>query len=524
MQTRRVGIFGWGLVAPRSPNLEAFARNLESAESWLTPFTGFGPSNFLVGQPEFSFSDYQGWIEERFPPNRYSQLVNKMDWPTLYALGAFIQALGCNPGLEAELTRLGLEAHVYVGCGLGNIPTLYEQSLALHRAQVRWDAFWACLCRNRSLAEHLELPETERRSVEGVPAEPETVPVEDRPIAQEAWNRYWAGRSEQLARYLQELHDIEAMDVEGDPEAGKMRVMKEKRRQLARLAERWSCPDPPWAQVSANVIWNIHNTPAAQISMIGQITGPSFAPVGACSTFGLALKLGMGAIRRGEAQAVVIGATDPPPHPLVVGAFYTGRVLASDHQVSKPLSGLRGTHVGGGSVIWILGDYEHMTGLGFTPVGMEPLAVALSSDADHIITPSREGPTKAIRKALEEADVAAGEIATWDLHATATPGDFQEVATLKGVIPQPVLVTARKGTFGHGMSAGGGWELTAQYLGYERGHLYPTPLQEGELHPAIAGLHEHFVFDRPCPAPRGPAGKLSSGIGGINACVISRPW
>ena len=38
----RVGVFGWGIVAPKSPNIEAFARNLEKSESWLTPFDGFG--------------------------------------------------------------------------------------------------------------------------------------------------------------------------------------------------------------------------------------------------------------------------------------------------------------------------------------------------------------------------------------------------------------------------------------------------------------------------------------------------
>ena len=149
--------------------------------------------------------------------------------------------------------------------------------------------------------------------------------------------------------------------------------------------------------------------------------------------------------------------------------------------------------------------------------------MGVSSDADHIITPSVEGPTAAIRNAFAESGVQPEEMATWDLHATATPGDYREVETLRGVVPDSVLVTARKGTFGHGMSAGGGWELTAQYLGYERGRIYPTPLQPGELNRQIAEVHSAYVFDEPCPASRGVAGKLSMGIGGINACVISRP-
>jgi 3-oxoacyl-(acyl-carrier-protein) synthase len=106
------------------------------------------------------------------------------------------------------------------------------------------------------------------------------------------------------------------------------------------------------------------------------------------------------------------------------------------------------------------------------------------------------------------------------LHATATPGDYLEVETLREILPGEVLVTARKGTFGHGMSAGGGWELTAQYLGAEKGMLFPTPLRREELNPRIAEVHEAFVFDSAGQPCRGPVGKLSMGVGGVNACGV----
>jgi 3-oxoacyl-(acyl-carrier-protein) synthase len=299
-------------------------------------------------------------------------------------------------------------------------------------------------------------------------------------------------------------------------------MIKEKHRRTEALENEWGTPTPPWRSVSANTIWNIHNIPAAQISMLGRITGLAFAPVGACSTFGLALKLGIDAIRRGEAKAVVVGATDPPPHPLVVGAFYQGRVISADGGVSRPLQGLRGTHVAGGSVVWIIGDWDYFTAKGYRPLGMEPRAVGMSSDAHHIITPSPEGPLVAIRQALDAAGIGPDQIGSWDLHATATPGDYLEVKNLREILPASVLVTARKGTFGHGMAGGGGWELTAQYLGYQRGELYPTPLPPSQLHPSIRDIHQLFVFDRAVGLPDGLAGKLSMGIGGINACVISR--
>src|SRR5580693_268209 len=190
-------------------------------------------------------------------------------------------------------------------------------------------------------------------------------------------------------------------------------MLREKQRRLRKAEDAWGAPPAPWTAVSANLVWNISNTPAAEISMLGRITGLAFAPVAACSTFGVALKLAADAIDQGEATAVVVGATDPPPLPLTVSAFYNAHVVAADGMVSKPLTGLRGTHVAGGSVVWIVADLEAMTARGFRPLGMEPVAVGVSSDAEHIITPSSEGPTTAILEALAGAGIGAGEVASW---------------------------------------------------------------------------------------------------------------
>lgn len=515
----RIGVFGWGVVAPKAPDIDAFAARLERAETWLEPFNGYGPDSFLVGRPEFDFERYREWVSARFPPRRFAQLQGKMDFPTQYAIGAFIQALGQNPGIEDDLASLGTAAHVYVGVGIGSIGSIHDASLALYHAQRRWDRFWADPSRNPALTAHLDgTPDPE------APADPATVSLDERDQAESAWWHFWAAKAPGLRQYLTELAEIEGMNVEGEIEAGKMRVMKEKARRTAKLEAKWGTPTPPWSSVTANLIWNIHNTPAAQISMLGRIKGLSFAPVGACSTFGLSLKLAMDTLHRGEAKIVVVGATDPPPHPLSVGAFYQGRVISADGNPSKPLHGLRGTHVAGGAVVWIVGDYDYLTAKGYRALGLEPVSVGLSSDAHHIITPTTEGPLAAIAAALEEAHATPDQVGSWDLHATATPGDYLEVETMRSVMPESVLVTARKGTFGHGMSGGGGWELTAQYLGYERGKLFPTPLTAEQLHPQIKTRHELFVFDRALPAPEGFAGKLSMGIGGINACVLSRRW
>jgi 3-oxoacyl-[acyl-carrier-protein] synthase II len=430
-----------------------------------------------------------------------------MGAPSLYAIGAFIQSLAQNPGIENELRALGNQAHVYVGTGLGSLDTTYQASVALYKSRICWDAFWASPERNTELRENCQ-------------AYPDAPPESDT----EEWNRFWMERSPELQSYLEELAQIDGLSIhDGDVDSAKLHLIREKEKRHLKLREKWNTPEPPW-HVSTDLLWNIHNTSAAQISILGGITGLSFAPVAACSTFGVALGLAQRAIQSGEAKIVVVGATDPPPHPLTIGSFYNARVLSASRTLSVPLTGLQGTHISGGSVIWIVGDYDYMQAKGFQPLGMEPVSVGLSSDANHIITPSLEGPKAAIHQAMENAGATASQVGTWDMHATATPGDYSEVATLRSVLPDSVLITARKGTFGHGMSAGTGWELTAQYMGYEQGQLFPTILTAENLNHRIAGVHDCFVFNRAHNFPPHVAGKLSMGIGGINACVISRPW
>ena len=127
----RTAVFGWGLVAPGTANIDEFAERLDQGGSWLERFNGFGPDSFLVGPPKFDFADYEAWLTERFAPSKSKQLRDKMDPTTLYAVGSFIQALGQNPGLEKALQDLGSQAHVYVGNALGAFPTIYDTSIDL---------------------------------------------------------------------------------------------------------------------------------------------------------------------------------------------------------------------------------------------------------------------------------------------------------------------------------------------------------------------------------------------------------
>lgn len=521
-ERKRIGIFGWGVVAPKSPDIQTFEKNLHRADSWLSPFRGFGPSNFLVGYPEFDFETYHDWFDERFPPAKFSQLKEKMGPMVQFCIGAFIQSLTQNPGIEQFLQSLGTECHVYVGTGLGELTVAAAETLSFDRAMRKWNEFWASPERCAALRAHVD---GDRDAA--APTDPEEFAVgsEDWIDAKHAWEAFWAARSDALAQYLKEAAAIQSEPVPPSSGSAKLSTIRQKLNKVRALNKRWGCPDEPWASVSPNLLWNIANIPAAQISMIGRIVGPAFAPIAACASFGIALKMAVDAIQLGEAKAVVVGMTDPPPHPLVISAFYNANVLSADADVSRPLTALKGTHVAGGSCVWIVGDADLLRAQGFTPVGLEIVGVGTSSDAHHIITPSKGGPQLAMKKAMQQ--VQATDVVTWDMHATATPGDATEIEHSLEMLHPDVLFTARKGTFGHGMSVGGGWELTAQHLGMARGRIYPIPLTEGELHADVKIHDARFVQTSGCEMELnsdGYTGKLSMGIGGINSCVISRPW
>jgi 3-oxoacyl-(acyl-carrier-protein) synthase len=516
---KRIGVFGWGIVAPKSPNIDSFERNLERAGSWLSPFQGFGPSNFLVGQPEFDFETYHDWLDQRFLPAKFSQLNDKMGPMVKMCIGAFIQSLTQNPGIEEYLQSLGTQAHVYIGSGLGEITVTAAETMAYDRALRKWNEFWAAPVRCAALRAHLD-GECDAAS----PGDPNafTIGSEDWVDAKHVWEAFWAAKSNELLRYLSEAADIQSEPVPPSSGSAKLSTIRQKLSRIRALNRKWACPDEPWASVSPNLLWNITNIPASQVSMIGRIVGPAFAPVAACASFGIALKMAADAIQLGEAKAVVVGMTDPPPHPIVISAFYNANVLSADADISRPLTELKGTHIAGGSCVWIVGDAMELMAQGFRPLGMEIVGIGTSSDAHHIITPSKGGPRLAMKMAMEK--VQASDVTTWDMHATATPGDALEIENSLEMLHPDVIFTARKGTFGHGMSVGGGWELTAQHLGMSKGRLYPMALTEGELHADVKIQEAKFVSSEGCAVGDGYSGKLSMGVGGINSCVISRPW
>ena len=521
--SKRVGIYGWGVVAPGARDVPAFTELLQRGGSALKPSTKpeLGPGLFAVGDPDFAFSDYADWIAKRHGASYVSRMLAKMSDNVQFALGATIQALGSAPALEGLVRELDEQCHVYVGSGVGDLPESYKAAASLSRATREWNHFWAspahCTERRRFHTEGIEPGATPPPDPAGL-----AVDTEARFEASAAWDAFWASRSAELRGFLDQFAAIEKLTSDSDAEEdAHLHAIRKRLREHRRLLEEVGCPPPPWTAVNPNLLWNIQNSPSAQITMLLGVHGEAWAPVGACSTFGVALRVGREAILRGDAKLAIVGTTDPRPDPALAAAFHQARVMPGTGEVNRPFTSLRGTHISGGACVWIIGDAEWCEAHGLVPLGGYVDAVAIASDAEHIITPSKTGPKRAIARAYSDAGITPDDVAVIDLHATGTPGDLNELALVEEFINPRTRITARKGQLGHGMANSGGWELTAMALDLGHGTASPSGVTASELHPRIPH-REAIVSSTPVPLAGNVGVKLMLGVGGITACVVLR--
>jgi len=99
-------------------------------------------------------------------------------------------------------------------------------------------------------------------------------------------------------------------------------------------------------------------------------------------------------------------------------------------------------------VVWIVGDMEYCLPRIFITLGMEPVSVRVSSDAEHIITPSPDGPARRFRRRWRKPERSRTMWAHGICTPRPTPGDYSEMTTLRAMFPETLLVTARKAPSG----------------------------------------------------------------------------
>lgn len=226
----------------------------------------------------------------------------------------------------------------------------------------------------------------------------------------------------------------------------------------------------------------MHNAPVSQVCMEYGAQGPSFATSTACSSSGHAIGEAFHLIKHGMSDVMLAGGADAPLTYGMMRSWESVRVLAPGNgdpsRACRPFSLDRdGMVIGEGAAALLLEDFDHARRRG-APILAEIAGFGMSSDAGHITQPTVDGPARAIRMALNEASVNAGEVDYINAHGTGTRlNDATETAIIKEVFggrARGIAVSSTKSMHGHAMGATGALELVATVMALTRSVVPPT--------------------------------------------------
>jgi beta-ketoacyl-acyl-carrier-protein synthase II len=269
----------------------------------------------------------------------------------------------------------------------------------------------------------------------------------------------------------------------------------------------------------------MHNAAASHISMEFGCKGPSLSVTTACSSAANAIGEAFHLIKYGQADAILAGGSEAPLAYGILRAWEAMRVMAMGNgdpkRACRPFSRDReGLVLGEGAGILLLEEYGHARARGARIYG-EICGYGMTSDADHLTHPTSEGPSRAMRLALEEARLNPEEIDYVNAHGTATQtNDVNETRAIKAVFGDKpnLVVTSTKSMHGHAMGATGAIEMIATLLAIHRGVIPPTasytvPDPECDLDYAPNQAREKTV---------NAAISNSFAFGGLNAVLLAK--
>jgi 3-oxoacyl-[acyl-carrier-protein] synthase II len=270
------------------------------------------------------------------------------------------------------------------------------------------------------------------------------------------------------------------------------------------------------------------NAASAQISMQFGLKGPSLTHVSACASSSHAIGESGEIIRRGQADVMVTGGSEAAVLPLAIGAFATMHAMSrrndDPERASRPFDKERdGFVLSEGSAVVILEEREHAVARGAQIYG-ELVGYGATADAYHITSPSPEGEgnARAMRMALEEADMKPEDVDYINAHGTSTqPNDREETAAIKQVFGEhayKLMISSTKSMSGHLLGAAGSFEAIACLLALKEGCIPPT-INYTTPDPA---LDLDYVPNTARAKPIKTALSNSMGFGGHNASLIFR--
>lgn len=273
---------------------------------------------------------------------------------------------------------------------------------------------------------------------------------------------------------------------------------------------------------------SIPNMVSGNVSLRFGAKGINSTIVTACASATNAIGEAFWRIQSGKADVMLTGGSEATVNEIGIAGFAALTALSKEEdptQASKPFDKNRhGFVLGEGSGILLIESLEHAQARG-AHILAELVGYGASSDAYHMTSPSPdgEGAARAMRDALNDANLDANQISYINAHGTATgandSGEAHAIATVFGENTVPVSST--KGMTGHLLGAAGAIEALISVGALTRGELpVNVGVDEQDDDTKVVNLVDDDTKHQ------APEYVLSAnyGFGGHNAVIVFKKW
>jgi 3-oxoacyl-[acyl-carrier-protein] synthase II len=248
-----------------------------------------------------------------------------------------------------------------------------------------------------------------------------------------------------------------------------------------------------------------------------EISSPCQVIANACASGTNAVGHAFECVRSGRYNRVLAGGYDALSEMVFVGF---DSLQASTPEKCRPFDRHRtGMVLGEGAALVALENLDLAEQRG-APVLAEIIGYGISTDNFHITQPepSGSGPRQAMERALQSANISAGEVDYINAHGTATlfndAAEGKAISGLFGGVP----VSSTKSMMGHSLGAAGAVEAIVCLLAFEH-QFVPSNINFGELDD---DLDLNIVANETRPALLRTVLSNSFGFGGTNASILMR--
>ncbi len=225
------------------------------------------------------------------------------------------------------------------------------------------------------------------------------------------------------------------------------------------------------------------NMPASHVAIFNDLRGPSNSLTLREAGANLAVGEAFHIIRRGNADAMLCGATGTRLHSMkIVHAVSQEEVACGNGdptKVSRPFDQNRsGMVLGEGAGAIVIEELAHAQARGAAIHGEIVAASSRATVAPRLVARRKTAMTNVLRALLQDSGLQAGEIDHLHAHGLSTRScDVEEAQAIDeafGPRTRTLPVVAAKSYFGN-LGAGGGMvELIASLLALRAGRLFPT--------------------------------------------------